>query len=204
MLHFASRLRFYSRGNGRLYLGSVEPDGVGVKIIPQMPWICFGVSVEDQSTADERIPLLLQTPVAVRFVSYEPALGAVDFSRWMPCPRGGPDHCPNVPETCCQCDIRRDNDASIDWLIVGGESGPKARACNVQWIRDTVRQCREAMVACFVKQLGANVLSASTARADAGKLLRRHLDHRAGADPSEWPADLRVQEYPVGRDYERD
>src|SRR3990167_3286647 len=55
--------------------------------IAETPWplpnVWLGVSVEDQATADERIPLLLQTPAAVRFVSAEPALSGVDFSRWL-------------------------------------------------------------------------------------------------------------------------
>lgn len=86
-----------------------------------------GVSVEDQETADERIPLLLKTAAAVRFVSYEPALGPVDFSKYL---------------------------GELSWVIVGGESGPGARPFDVQWARGTIAQCKTARVPCFVKQVG--------------------------------------------------
>ena len=59
---------------------------VGVRADWPLPNVWLGVSVEDQATADARIPLLLQTPAAKRFVSYEPALGPVDFAPWMPIP----------------------------------------------------------------------------------------------------------------------
>ena len=78
----------------------------------------------------------------------------------------------------------------IDWVIVGGESGPKARPCNVEWIRSIVRQCADAAVPCFVKQLGSN----SVHFAD-----NKHHPTRdpKGGDPAEWPADLRVREWPA-------
>lgn len=104
---------------------------------PQMPsnwW--FGVSVEDQKTADERIPLLLQTPASVRFVSYEPALGAVDFKRWI---------CYTAPLS---------QHTFLDWIIAGGESGPGARPTHPQWFRFVRDQCQTAGVAFFFKQWG--------------------------------------------------
>ena len=95
-----------------------------------LPNVWLGVSVEDQQTADERIPLLLQTPAAVRFVSYEPILAAVDFLRWLPKTRtavaNGVDLTLSRP--------------GISWLIAGGESGPKARPCDVAWIHSAVQQ----------------------------------------------------------------
>jgi protein gp37 len=72
----------------------------------------------------------------------------------------------------------------IDQIIVGGESGPNARPCDVAWIRDIVQQCREAGVKCFVKQLGSNL---TLIKPDWAK-------SRAGSDPSEWPEDLQVRE----------
>ncbi|MBK6515763.1 MAG: DUF5131 family protein [Polyangiaceae bacterium] len=78
----------------------------------------------------------------------------------------------------------------INWVIVGGESGPKARPCAVEWIESIVRQCAEAGVPCFVKQLGAMSVSEHRPAPSAG------LRSKAGADPSEWPEDLRVQEFP--------
>jgi len=143
--------------------------------------VWLGVSVEDQATADERIPLLLQTPAAVRFVSYEPALGLVQFQH-----------------NRCWLDPFHEHDPSfprIDWLIVGGESGPKARPCDVAWIRSAVQQCQAAKVPVFVKQLGSR-----WAHDGGTRWLDQHSyrlnRHSKGGDPSEWPLDLRVREFP--------
>ena len=106
-----------------------------------LPNVWLGVSVEDQATADERIPLLLQTPAAVRFVSYEPALGPVEFTAVGEPPinalwKGG------------------FRDGRIDWVIAGGESGPGARPAHPQWFRDVRDQCQAAGVPFFFKQWG--------------------------------------------------
>ena len=104
----------------------------------------LGVSVEDQATADERIPVLLQTPAAVRFVSYEPALGPVDFGRW-------------IHEIPPSGDSRTGHDGGlftqIDWVIAGGESGPKARDADPDWFRKVRDDCAAAGVAFFMKQM---------------------------------------------------
>jgi protein gp37 len=139
--------------------------------------VWLGVSVEDQATADERIPLLLRTPAAVRFVSYEPALGPVDFTSFMP-KRPGYDYL---------------KFHGIDWLICGGESGPHARPFDVQWARDTIAQCKAAGVPVFVKQLGANPVF------DSNGYVAWGFRDRSGGDPSEWPEDLRVREFPARR-----
>src|SRR5690606_659848 len=139
-----------------------------------LPNVWLGVSCEDQARANERIPLLLETPATVRFVSAEPLLGPIDLTRLT---FGNGDFC-NA--------LRRDSyrggldSERLDWVIVGGESGPGARPCDVEWIRSIVRQCREAGTACFVKQLGS----------------RLGLRDPKGGDCSEWPADLRVRETP--------
>jgi protein gp37 len=175
---------------------------------PDGPWplpnVHLGVSVEDQVSADARIPLLLDTPAAVRFVSYEPALAAVDFTQIV----GGvfPWHPPG-PSVCCRLDALTGQEyhsaygvwhgghkaaPGLNWVIVGGESGPGARPCDVQWIRATVQQCREAGTRVWVKQLGS-----AWARDEVpdSKWLRGRIKvDRKGADPNEWPADLRVQE----------
>jgi len=144
-----------------------------------LPNVWLGVSVEDQATADERIPLLFQTPAAVRFVSYEPALGPVGFARHFPHVHG----------------MRNDR----FWIIVGGESGPGARPFDLAWARSAVEQCRKAGVACFVKQLGARP-QAHTYDPFTGDSVGTHPFHglrdRKGGDPSEWPEDLRVREFP--------
>jgi protein gp37 len=158
---------------------------------PANLWL--GVSVEDQKTADERIPLLLQTPAAVRFVSYEPALGPVDFSRYLTregkcCGVQGCEYC----DGWGTCEL-----VALDWLIVGGESGPGARPCNVAWSRSVVGQCADAGVPCFVKQLGERPeWETGTEREKTLRMDPILLKSRKGGDPSEWPEDLRVREFP--------
>lgn len=119
----------------------------------------LGVSVENQETADERIPILLKIPAAVHCVSAEPLLGPISLRAYL---------------------------AAISWLIIGGESGPKARVCHVGWIRELVQQAKDVKVPVFVKQLGA---SSYNLMADA-------LRNPKGGDPNEWPKDLRVREWP--------
>lgn len=167
-------------------------DGDDWKSGDPLPNVWLGVSVEDQATANERIPLLLQTPAAVRFVSYEPALGPVDFTRI--------GHCMNVDLSALEEIVGFEERPALDWIIVGGESGPGARRFDVAWARTVIDQCRAAGVAVFVKQLGAEpTTDARTARkADEWIGLSLLKDHKGG-DPSEWPADLRVQEYPERR-----
>lgn len=141
-----------------------------------MPNVWLGVSVEDQRRADERIPILLETQAAVRFLSCEPLLGSVRIS-------------PEMLRTY-------ESDNGIDWVIVGGESGPGARPMDLAWARSLVDQCADADVKCFVKQLGA--------RPVWGETEPINLRDRKGGDMAEWPADLKVREFPAARDVERD
>lgn len=151
--------------------------------VDELPWplpnVWLGVSVEDQRAADERIPLLLQTPAAVRWISAEPLLGPLEL--WPAYHALG---------------TRRPLDV-LDWVVVGGESGPKARPCNVEWIRSIVQQCQAASVPCFVKQLGANRACYEFYCIDPDHLCGlEKINDRKGGDPSEWPEDLRVRQYP--------
>ena len=139
-------------------------------------WI--GVSVENQATADERIPELLRTPAAIRFVSYEPALEQVNFTPFL-----------DPVSFSIGLGMRR----GIGWGIIGGESGPGARPFDIEWARNTIRQFKAAGVPLFVKQLGArpvwnfpNVSNSEVAQ----------LKDSKGGDWAEWPADLRVREFP--------
>jgi protein gp37 len=143
-----------------------------------LPNVWLGVSVEDQATADERIPLLLDTPAAVRFVSYEPALGPVDFIGGLPSglhPAFG----------------------FLDWIIVGGESGHGARPFDLAWARSVIEQGRAAGVPVFVKQLGAVAVTHSVRQHGSATLFTLKLRDRKGGDPVEWPEDLRVREFPA-------
>ena len=102
-----------------------------------LPNVHLGVSIENQQTADERIPLLLQTPAAVRFVSAEPLLGPVDFN-----------DVPAVPtvEDFDKCVWR------LGQIICGAETGPGARPMDLDWARSVRDQCAEAGVAYFFKR----------------------------------------------------
>ncbi len=136
-----------------------------------LPNVWLGVSVEDQARADERIPLLLETPAAYRFLSCEPLLGPVDLvkaraiaPRDLPmlvagsplcddpyCHRGGP-HYPR--EFNCRWGLQPKGLPGIDWVICGGESGTDARPMHPDWARSLRDQCQAAGVPFFFKQWG--------------------------------------------------
>ena len=164
-----------------------DVDYFGITSPWPIPNVWLGVSVEDQATADERIPALLQLPAAVRWVSYEPALGAVDFSRVKV-----PD-APSPPSHATVLHAFRGFGSRLDWIVVGGESGHGARPFDLAWARSTVAACREAGVPCFVKQLGAAARDVSRGYFPNSEL---RLRNRKGGDMSEWPEDLRVREWP--------
>jgi len=141
--------------------------------------VWLGVSVENQVAADERIPLLLQTPAAVRFLSCEPLLGPIDLINHVAFSVA--DEYGEFSEPR----VESDGSPAIKWVIVGGESGPHARPMNARWAESLVAQCREADVPVFVKQLG-QVWACE------------HGCHeRHAGDPDEWPEALRVREFPT-------
>lgn len=166
----ADRMRDYMR----------NPNLPDLKPIPNW-WL--GVSCEDQKTADERIPLLLETHAAVRWVSAEPLLGPIDFTAlpigWTWWHAGG-----------------------LDWIVIGGESGKKARPFDVAWARSIIEQCKDAKVAVFMKQIGARPFAGFCTCGKTGQvncyacggyyLLR----HKKGGDIDEWPEDLKIREFP--------
>jgi protein gp37 len=120
--------------------------------------VWLGVSVEDQERADERIPHLLRTPAAVRFLSVEPLLGPVDLRGPLSVIdvhdlRDDPLASQLLAEAVREG--RGDSPRAIGWCIVGGESGDGARPMRVEWARSLVEQCRAAGVATFVKQWGS-------------------------------------------------
>ena len=310
-----------------------------------LPNVWLGTSVEDQATADERIPQLLECPAAVRFVSCEPLLSSVDLTRWLeasynpqyggeqtsgrvglsvgagraftdrragaclegdhegreqhgevspgpgdagrgaaPCPRTStgmasllrsdprePSDQPQERERCGQSageprggDPRgerstcskgseggahggavgrsescgeadatpgpSDSEASSEggategdrrglrdqrshseqdrarsplaWCVIGGESGPGARPCDIRWITSIRDQCKTAGVPVFIKQLGSNSVwreITRRGRTETWREKRRVFHDSKGGDPDEWPHDLRVREYPTPR-----
>jgi len=151
------------------------------------PNIWIGVSVEDQQRADERIPLLLQTPATVRFLSVEPQLEAVDLEnlpsasgigRYLNClSNAGVDPGADIP-------------SKIDWVICGGESGPGARPFNLAWAESLLAQCDAANIPFFMKQIGSRPIWPEQ------NITLIIPGNSKGGDPSEWPAHLRVREFP--------
>lgn len=203
--------------------GGVKPaPDAAIRMRWPLPNVHLGVSIEDQKTADERIPLLLETPAAVRFVSAEPLLGPVDLAgpgflmvngcHTFPDGEAMPHLCGGFRSSPCPGSPR------VDWVVVGGESGPSARPFDVAWARRIVADCREAKVPAFVKQLGARPIDPERIPHDPNDAPIRggvatpaqleriaelcemgmvRLRDRKGGDPSEWPQDLRVQEFPA-------
>jgi protein gp37 len=165
--------------------------------------VWLGTSIACQDDAERNIPHLLRCgeTVPVLFLSIEPLVGPVELAKWLggrSCRGHGDD-----PDSLEQCETGCDYDPpDFDFVTVGGESGPNARPCRVEWIRDIVRQCREAGVPCFVKQLGANVIDDSgESRCSWPGLTKFQWDRvllrdPKGGDPSEWPEDLKVREVP--------
>jgi protein gp37 len=156
--------------------------------------VWLGTTTENQEQADIRIPRLLRVRAAIHFVSAEPLLGPIDLRPYLAkldcrcCPRCG--YRTNRAERACPNDgAELGGDVRIDWTIAGGESGPGARACDVNWIKSLVDQCADAGSACFVKQVGAKSVSSHGLQVVRG-------DDRKGGDPQHWPEDLRIREMP--------
>jgi protein gp37 len=130
------RMREYLTGG---WQWRVEPIAAGMRgkrpllmmMQRSLPNVWIGTSVEDQQRADERIPVLIDTPAPVRWLSCEPLLGPVDVFEWLEPTRG----------------------IDINWVVVGCESGPGARPMDIDWARSLRDQCGAAGVAFFCKQL---------------------------------------------------
>lgn len=142
---FARMLEYMTDWASNAYGSPFEP----------LPNVWLGVSVEDQKAADERIPILLQVPAAIRFLSCEPLLGPVDLTAIKQ------TVAPGFFGDCLQWYHRgkchEDEGLAypkIDWVIAGGESGPNARPMHPDWARSLRDQCEVAGVAFHFKQWG--------------------------------------------------
>lgn len=126
-----------------------------------LPNLWLGVSVEDQRRADERLPLLAAAPAEVKWISAEPLLEQINV---------------------------RDYVAGLDWIVVGGESGPRARPFRLSWAYDLQYQAALGGASFFLKQLGSKPINV------AGEPMALKDWH--GKVPEEWPEELREQEFP--------
>jgi protein gp37 len=158
-------------------------EGPPIPDVWPLPNLHLLVSCEDHTAAAERIPLLMKCPSAARGVSLEPLLGPIDLTHFV-----RDQLLPGNTWADCLCDEIDPSDRpcppcyaqqGIDWVIVGCESGQHRRPCNTDWVISIVRQCREAGVACFVKQLDFG-----------GKVSK---------NPEDWPEALRVRMFPGDR-----
>lgn len=145
------------------------------------PNVWLGATVEHQTEANRRIPHLLGVPAAVRFLSCEPLLGPVDLTNIQP-PGAGHGDAHGWSAVWTGNALGR---PVLDWVIIGGESGPGARPTQRTWVTDLLRQCEAAEVQVFFKQIGS-ARDLSWPAGITGK----------GDDPVQWPPRLRVQRFP--------
>jgi protein gp37 len=169
-----------------------------------LPNVWLGTSVENQQAAVDRIPLLLDAPVAVRFLSCEPLLEELNLvsherqngiynyllNTWEPRISG-------AGGAVAGGRISPFTDKSINQVIIGGESGSSARPCHIEWIRSLVRQCQQTKTAVFVKQWGSQAIN-STPYIDG--VVQTHfqvkLKNPKGGDITELPLDIQIREFP--------
>ena len=144
-----------------------------------LPNVVLGTSAEDQEAANRRVPHLVATPAALRFISMEPLLGPIDLERC-----GAMEMDPDATVLATGGGIQWRG--VVDQLAIGGESNQtqpdRARPMELEWVRDILEQARAAGILCHVKQLGTEY-----ARSHDGVTGQ-------GTDPEEWPEDLRVQQ----------
>lgn len=140
----------------------------------------LGTTCENRKALIDRLPYLCQVRAAVRFLSCEPLLEDLDIQAhlWGTVPESWGYGYTNIMSL-------------LHWVIVGGESGPGARSCNLSWIRAIVEQCREADVPVFCKQLGAKPVGDWSDVEPWPKSLSRKGDVM-----NEWPVDMRVRMFP--------
>jgi protein gp37 len=168
--------------------------------------VWLGCSVEDQKRADLRIPALLDTPAAVRFLSCEPLLSSVDLSPWLDTPLvcgcGGE---PGGPVFGCSAECMQREPSGLGWIICGGESGPGARPMHPEWARSLRDQCQAAGVPFFFKQWG----EWATYQTGSDYREPRHWVNEDGrvadeatalADGGSWHGVLRVGKKAAGRE----
>lgn len=161
--HFRSAMEWATTPHSPTYVTGLEPGIYHRSASWPLPSVWLGTSIESDKHVG-RADALRATPAAVRFISAEPLLGPL----------------PSLDLT------------GIDWLIVGGESGPGARPMDLGWVRELIGKARDASTAVFVKQLGA--VWARDMFVGGQPVYRKDTK---GGDWNHWPADLRIREYPT-------
>lgn len=179
------------------------------------PWPCkniwLGTSVENQKVAEERIPILVRVPAAIRFISFEPLLENIDLgldpdgtgNQWglLTCPRcrgygmhitGHTEGGHELGKPCPGCN---GTGVALDWGIIGGESGDHARPFDLAWARSLVSQLQQSSVATFVKQLGAYPVDSRLGWPMSPTTRLDNITGKGG-DMAKWPQELRVREFP--------
>ena len=180
-----------------------------------LPNVWLGTSIENHDYGNLRIPYLLETPAALRFLSCEPMLAAInldnmDYSQFMLDISKKPRHPydPHLYYNCLKPTYHMQSGLTlpkVDWVICGGESGANARPMRADWVGGVVNQCRLAGVPVFVKQLGSKYIDEKHgvcgagvdwdyAALPAGPSYR--LKNKKGGDPAEWPMSLQIRETP--------
>jgi protein gp37 len=180
-----TQIRNIIRGDQWAQLRLQRPLPKPHRVVLDSVWL--GVSAEDQHWADIRIPALLDTPAAVRFVSAEPLLGPIDLGLVEECGGCtcgvGPSGYYGMHERGCGT-APGPSWNRLHWVIAGGESGSGARPCEMSWLLSLRGQCDDGGTAFFCKQLGSYAARAMG------------LKSPKGSDPLEWPADLQVRQFP--------
>ena len=148
--------------------------------IPDNIWL--GVSCENQAMADKRIPLLMEIPAKVRFLSCEPLLEPINLSKFLPIEWS------EIAEDWIESwpGIGSYSTDYPNWIIVGLESGSNARRCDLQAVHSIINQCQTAKVKVFCKQLGTVWAKESGT----------YKQDRKGASPELWDKSFNVQEFP--------
>lgn len=156
-----------------------------------LPNVWVGTSTENQAAADERIPILLQVPAAVRYISAEPLIGEIDL-RGLNLISDRPSNALSGAYAVADdtpAGFHNEYGNKLDLVIVGGESGNYARDSVVGYQRSLIQQCQAAGVAVFEKQLGAKPVNREG---------QRHaITDRAGGEIAEFPPDLQVRQWPA-------
>ncbi|MFD7109108.1 phage Gp37/Gp68 family protein [Streptomyces microflavus] len=189
--HFRASMEWAATSHSPTYVPGLE-HGIYHRSGWPLPNVWIGTSVENQKYADLRIPALLKTPAAVRFLSCEPMVGPVNLGNALRsdlyrCSCGTWERDGEQHPRCADCGhswSSKPGNSAIDWVIIGGESGPGARPFQPDWATSLIEDSRAAGAAPFVKQLGT--LWARDNNASDTK----------GGNPDDWPVELRVREYP--------